>query len=186
MGLTVKTIESQREKQIPGKGDFISYRLTVTDGTTETPNVELFQKKESVPPEVGKTYENWSIETGQYGPKVKKEPRAGGFGGPPRQRDPKETAAIQRQHSQSVAVEYLIFRAQTDEEIPAEWLTRDGLRDLIDWFQRDIEWGVRLAEQPGYGKEPKRKDAVPTGRSDIPESAPSEFVHPEPRERQFS
>lgn len=167
MALTVTAIESQRDKTIPGKGDFISYRLTVTDGTTETQNVELFQKKDSVPPEVGKTYENWSVESSQYGPKIKKEPRTGGFGARPR--DPKESARIVRQHSQEMAIRWTAL-AHARGLLPEEFKLPD-LEQIVDWFQRDVE-----KEAPQYGQR-KIKDAVPTGQSDVPGPAQGEFEH---------
>lgn len=177
MPLTVTMLESQRDVDLKDKGWFTSYKVTVNDGSTETAGAELFQRKDSVPPKVGDVIDG-TLEPGKYGPKIRKNAKPGGFGGGPRQRDPKETAAIQRQHSQSVAVEYLIFRAQLDDELPKEWLTRDGLRDLIDWFQEDIEYGVRLSQQPSYGKPRKIKDTVQTGKSDIPAPADGDFKHP--------
>jgi hypothetical protein len=164
--LTVTAIESQRDKELPGKGTFVSYKLTVDDGTTTTANVELFQKKDSIPPEVGKSYENWSLEQSQYGMKIKK---AGGFGGAgPRQRDPKESARIVRQHSQEMAIHWTAL-AHSRGMLPEAFKLPD-LEQIVDWFQRDVE-----REPPQYG-ERKVKDAVPTGQSDLGDD-PS-FKHP--------
>lgn len=176
MAVTVNMIESEREKDLPGKGTFVSYKLTVQDGTREVQGVELFQKKDSVPPKVGETYENWKVEDSQYGKKIKKEPRTGvgGF----RPRDPRETAAIQRQHSQEMAVRVASAAGWFEGLNPETPAGQDKLKlvaRLSDWFQRDIQRGVNL-EQYGSSKEEVRKDPKRTGASDVPADA-GEFVH---------
>lgn len=158
-------------------GQFFAYKITLKDPTGRVhENVEWSRKSSSAAPQVGESVEG-ELETktvnAASGPfqvtKFRKAQQAGSGGFRPR--DPKETAAIQRQHSQSVAVEYLKYRA-TLGGIPDEWKTRDGLRDLIDWFQRDIEHGVRLALY-GSPLPETRRDLERTGVSDLPEDAPT-------------
>jgi hypothetical protein len=168
--LTVQEVLSATDKDLPGKGMFTSFKVKLESGEL----AELFQRKDSVPPKPGDQIDG-TLEQSQYGLKIRKVAKIGGSG--PRQRDPKETAAIQRQHSQSVAVEFLKAKIQAGamEGFPST----DQLRQLIDWFQRDIEWGVRLAEAPGYGQEQKAKTPPkkPAPASDVPTAGEGEFVH---------
>lgn len=157
MPLTVTAIESSKDKELPGKGTFTSWKLTVTDGTTETAGAELFQRKDSVPPTVGQVIDG-TLEQSQFGWKVKKTAKMGGGGGF-RPRDPKETAAIQRQHSQEMAVRWTAI-AQSRGLLP-ESFTIQNLKQVIDWFERDIS-----DHAPPYGTN-KVKDTVQTGRSDL-------------------
>lgn len=170
--LTVQEVLDAKDKDLPGKGMFTSYKLKLQTGET----AELFQRKDSVPPKAGDSIDG-TLEQGQYGLKVKKNAKLGGGGFRPR--DPKETAAIQRQHSQSVAVEFLKAKVAAGalEEFPG----MDKFRVLVDWFQRDIEWGVRLASNPGYGQEqkPKAPPSKPAPVSDVPGAGDGEFVHPQ-------
>lgn len=177
--------ENTREWSSQQGGPMVAYKMTVKDPTgAEVTNVEWSRKKDSPAPKVGETVDGeiatQTVDTRNGPMQVRKFKKAqqGGFGGGGyRPRDPAETAAIQRQHSQSVAVEYLRYRAMLGD-VPGEWKTRDGLRELIDWFQRDIEDGVRLSQQPGYGQPRRVREPVKTAGSDVPEPAPGEFEHP--------
>lgn len=154
-------------------GAMKAYRIDVTGPRGEENGVEWSRKASSEVPTVGQTIDG-DIEQGQYGPKFKAARQASGFGGP-RQRDPKETAAIQRQHSQSAAVEFLKAKIQAGA-LEGDFPSMDNFRWLVDWFQRDIEWGVRLASAPEYGREWKAKDQQRTGGTDVP-AEPDQFVH---------
>lgn len=134
--LTVKEVVSQREKTIEGKGTFVSYRLNVDQDGTLIQGAELFQKQETPAPKPGDTIDG-TIETDEkFGPKIKKAQKFTGGGGW-RPRDPKETAAIQRQHSQEMALRYLTVRA-SQGKLPEDF-KMDQLRTIIDWFQADID-----------------------------------------------
>src|SRR5690242_13876910 len=98
--LTVQEVISAQDKDLPGKGMFTSYKLALQSGQT----AELFQRKDSPAPVAGQVIDG-TLEQSQYGLKIKKNAKLGGGG--PRQRDPRETAAIQRQHSQEMALRYL-------------------------------------------------------------------------------
>lgn len=167
MPLTVTAIESQREKNIPGKGDFISWKLTVKDDTGEHSGVELFQRKDSVPPAVGQVIDG-TIEQGQFGPKIRKAAKmGGGFG---RQRDPKESARIVRQHSQEMAIRWTVV-AHSRGLLPETFKLND-LEQVIDWFQRDVE------KEPVQLGKARVKDTVKTGESDLGQPAQADFEHP--------
>ena len=71
----------------------------------------------------------------------------GGGGGGGRQRDPKESAQIQRQHSQEMALRYAAIRAEK-EMLPEPFKLGD-LRAVIDWFEEDIAQSVALRQPDG-------------------------------------
>lgn len=177
--------ENTREWTNQAGGRMVDYKLTVKDPSgAEVSQVELTQKPETAVPQVGQTIDGdiqtRTIDTARGPMQVKKLKRAqqagGGFGGS-RQRDPKETAAIQRQHSQSAAVAFLAAKVAAGA-LEGPFPSMDQFRLLIDWFQRDIEDGVRLSQQPGYGQPRRVKEPVKTGGSDVPEPAAAEFEHP--------
>lgn len=177
--LTVKAIESKRDKELAGKGSFHSYKLTVEENGTEHTGVELFQKADSIPPSVGQQIDG-TLEDGPYGKKIKKAQRLGGPGGGGfRPRDPKESAAIQHQHSQEMAVRVAIAAGWFKEPFDPTSLEGKTLLDLTgrlaSWFRRDIDRGVKEATQT-YGQPPVRKDTHPTGQSDVPDEGG--FTHP--------
>jgi hypothetical protein len=69
-----------------------------------------------------------------------KRPGRGGFGGP-RKRDPAETKAIQRQHSQEMALRFAALvwddAASQQYKMNPEALLGD-IKSFTDWFQEDI------------------------------------------------
>jgi hypothetical protein len=122
-------------------GPMKSYRvnLKAADGAATT-NVELSQKADTPPPAVGGSVDGTIDTSGEYGPKFKKEFQQGGRGGGGRPRDPAETAAIQRQHSQHMALLYVQAKAAAGE-LPAEFKPSQ-LTPIINWFDTDIQVGV--------------------------------------------
>lgn len=74
-------------------------------------------------------------------PPTAKRPSRGGFGGG-RRRDPAETKAIQRQHSQEMALRALCLLAECGGlDSAAKDDLRAELVDWADWFDRDISRG---------------------------------------------
>ena len=71
-----------------------------------------------------------------YPPKLKKDrpPGVGGFGGRPR--DPKETAAIVRQHSQHMTLLYL--QAKAAQGAIVQFPSMEEIRKVVDWFDADV------------------------------------------------
>ncbi len=131
-------------------GPMKSYRVNlVDDGGTATMNVELAQKATTPVPAVGGTVDGTIDTSGQYGPKFKKAQQFGGGGGG-RPRDPAETAAIHRQHSQHMALLYVQAKAAAGE-LP-EGFKPSQLAPIINWFDDDIRVGVdrwKAAQQGG-------------------------------------
>jgi hypothetical protein len=172
--LTVQEVISATDKDLPGKGWFTSYKLVLQSGET----AELFQRKDSVPPKAGDQIDG-TLEQSQYGLKIKKNAKLTGPGGP-RQRDPRETAAIQRQHSQGMAVQVAVaagwFKQDWNPHNEQDAATLKDLARLTDWFQRDIQRGVNL-EMYGSKRDETRKEPVRTGESDVP-SDTTGFEHP--------
>lgn len=168
------------EREKPWSGDYgamIDYTVTLKDSDgKEHAGVVVAQKEKTPPVTVGQTLTG-TVEPGKWGPKFKKEQlQGGGGGGGFRPRDPKETAAIQRQHSQEMALRFMgaIDLSAAVEGKSASEVLEQVLKPLISWFQRDIDAGVNLAM---YGsKEEKRKEPTRTGASDVP-AKPEEFVH---------
>jgi hypothetical protein len=172
--LTVQEVISATDKDLPGKGWFTSYKLVLQSGET----AELFQRKESPPPKAGDLIDG-VVEDGPYGKKIRKNAKLGAGGGF-RPRDPKETAAIQRQHSQDMAVQIAVaagwFKQDWNPHNEQDAATLKDLARLTDWFQRDIQRGVNL-EMYGSKRDETRKEPVRTGESDVP-SDTTGFEHP--------
>lgn len=109
--------------------------LLLTDGDGKAQEAEWFTRATTQVPAEGQQLEG-TLEPGPYGLKFKKAPVATGFGG--RARDPRETAAIQRQHSQEMALRALTVRVAQGEQFDRDsfW---EALRAAIDWFEQDIQ-----------------------------------------------
>jgi hypothetical protein len=119
-----------------GSGQFnVDYTLTVDqhDGP-----VTLTQKPETAPPVPGQVVEG-TLEPAKvagYPPKLKKAQQFVGGGGGLRARDPKETAAIVRQHSQHMCLLYLQAKAQ--QGAITQFPAMEEIRKVIDWFDADV------------------------------------------------
>lgn len=145
------TIESATQKRtdihLEGKGEFQDITLVLVDGD-EKKTASWFTKATTPLPAAGARMDfdlSWDEKFSQW--KAKRVPAAG-FGGPGgpgggRPRSPEETAAIQRQHSQHMALLYVQAKAAVGA-VPEDFKP-DDMRPIIDWFDRDIQHGVRLA-----------------------------------------
>lgn len=80
MQYTIKAVSPKTREYSTKFGDFISYRLKLSDTADDTV-VELSQKADSRPPQVGDILEGTIDMSAQYGPKFKKDFGGGGFGG---------------------------------------------------------------------------------------------------------
>ncbi len=147
--LTITEVEVSKE--LPGwqgKGAKV-FRYTV-EGDERRP--EDFVPNGSEPKKVGDTIEG--IEDSDYGPKVKKAQRNGRGGGG---RSPADTKAIQRQHSQEMALRReanIIARGHKPYD-------GDQLRSVINWFEEDIKGKNRGVFWDGFS------DDVPGDESDL-------------------
>lgn len=117
-------------------GPMLSYKINVTDEAgAKTLAVEWARKKDSPAPVVGQTLDG-AIEPTDYGPKFKAAQGSFGGGGGGRQRDPKETAAIQRMAAHKAAVGLIQAKAQaglaTEEDFKPSKVAA-----LTDWFFDD-------------------------------------------------
>jgi hypothetical protein len=169
---TVIAAQKKADKPDKGYGPMQLIGLTLKDHMDQTQIAEWFTSASTPLPAEGSTIDGVLEHDPKFGLKFKK-PKAGGAAGGFRPRDPKETAAIQRQHSQSAAVAYLQAKATAGGLGSATFPGTEDLRALIDWFQRDIEFGVALAQQQGsYGTATRRETTVVTGASDVPSDGP--------------
>jgi hypothetical protein len=187
---TVTHVNDQSREYTDKFGPKKSWKMTLKDSAgAESTNVEWSRKPDSPGPTVGQELEGdirtETIDTRNGPMQVRKFKKAqtggGGGGGGFRPRDPRETAAIQRQHSQEMAVRvaasagWFNVVGGFDPKQQSGQGVLNNLARLSDWFQRDIERGVNLAM---YGsKEEKRKEPVRTGISDVPGN-PDDFEHP--------
>ncbi len=94
--------------------------------------VERLAKPQTPLPAVGSAIEG-EIEDTKWGKRFKPE-RAGNSG--PRRRDPAETRAIQRQHSQEMALRYIAAKVATGKLAN---FTFDDVVKLTGAFERDVQ-----------------------------------------------
>lgn len=133
--------EVEVAKEMPdwqGKGAKV-FRYTV-EGDERRP--EDFVVNGTEPKKVGDTIPG--IEDGDYGPRVKKAPKAGGFGA----KSPAQEQRIVRQHSQEMACRVIAVLGR----LPSE----EEFKNLIQWFVDDA-----------YGKMKGGTNAWPMN-SDVP------------------
>lgn len=107
MNYTVKAVNSSREWESQAGGQMISYKLALEGDGKLVGDVELAQKKATPAPTVGQSIDG-TIESTNYGPKLKKDFAGGGKsfgGGGGRAKDPSERRSIERQVAFKGAVE---------------------------------------------------------------------------------
>ena len=157
---------AEHKKAVDGRnGPMQVINLRLSDGSNEHV-AEWFTKAATEVPSPNTRLEG-TLEAGQYGLKFKKAYNGAGGGGRPR--DPKDTAAIVRQHSQHMAVLLLQAKAQAGI-LAAEELTPAKLKQLTDFFDDDVAAGVeRKHPTPGMVRGlPVRNEPVRTGAPDVP------------------
>jgi len=136
--------------------------LTLSDGTT-THEAEWFTSQTTPIPQPG-TRGEWILEPSQYGLKAKK-PRTGAPGGGGfRPRDPKESSAIQRQHSQEMALRLLAVQV-TRGQLTEGTDIKATIKGYADWFDDDIAAGVerKHPSQKLVNGLPVHNEPEPTG-----------------------
>jgi hypothetical protein len=116
-------------------GQFQTYTLTL-EGVDKP--ADLNQKVETAPPAIGSTMDLTLTPDPKYPAKMKakKVYVASGAGSGGFQRSPEESAKMQRQHSQEMALRYAAIRAEK-EMLPEPFKLAD-LKSVIDWFEKDI------------------------------------------------
>jgi hypothetical protein len=159
------TIEAAaHKKDMPPKEGFKPSQiiaLGLGDGTNSH-EAEWITSKDTDPASLVGTRISGTLESTQYGLRFKKDRPA--FGGAPRQRDPKDTASIVRQHSQHMTLLLLNAKA-TAGKLTDEDLTPGKLKTLTDFFDDDVAAGVeRKHPTPGMVRGlPVRNEPERTG-----------------------
>lgn len=117
------------------------FRVACTDGTVAETN-----KQSEEPPKVGDRYTKLlqpkvGAPEGAL-PSLREKEYEGGNGSGPRSsgggkaRSPEETKAIQRQHSQEMALRWTAVQASRGK-VPDDF-AYEQLKPIIDWFEKDI------------------------------------------------
>lgn len=133
-----KVITAEHKKDVTtDKGAFQVIALAL-DANGVIEGAEWFAKKTTAIPAPGDILTG-TLEQSQYGKKFKRAPA--GFGGGPRQEDPKRQAMIVRQHSQTAAISLLqlmhtigvVDMGKTKAEV------FQTLTTTIDWLDTDAK-----------------------------------------------
>jgi hypothetical protein len=188
MSYTVLAVSPDTEEWNNKAGKaMVSYKVKFTEHADKV--VKWNQSATTAPPQVNQAVEGDIDWNAQYMPKFTRhyaKPDGGNFdggggGGTWKPRDPAEIAAIQRQHSQEMALRFLAVNGEavkaTNGKRAFEALDA-VVKPLIDWFQRDVNAGVELAKKDGETKQSygQPKDIERTGQSDAPVQ-PEQFTH---------
>lgn len=131
MQYKVTRVGAPREWTSQHGGVFLSYLLDV-EGADKP--VELSQKPETPAPTVGQSLDLELSPHPRFEDrlKAKKIQAAFGGGGAPRPEDPVRSARILRQHSQEMALRYLVAKGVRE-------FTWDQLMKLVDAFDADVQ-----------------------------------------------
>jgi hypothetical protein len=160
MNCKVLTVSEARRWEWPkDSGQFNEdYELTLEG--QDKPAI-LTQKPTTAPPKVGDTLDLDLEPHPRFDGKLKakrvRQFQGGGGGG----KSPEQQNAIQRQHSQEMALRYAAIRAEKGQ-LPEPFSLED-LRKVIDWFENDINPAGR---QPTVKGLPVRNEPVQTGAPD--------------------
>lgn len=128
MAYTVEEIKARESKTTKAGKPFTKYLLSLV-GEGDVP----FADFQNLNPQPGQTLEGFEIKDEGFGKELRK---VGGNGRKPMGRSPADTKAIQRQHSQEMALRYLTLKAQIG--VVKEDFTMEQLGKIIDWFEKDI------------------------------------------------
>jgi len=124
---TVKEIRATKPWKSPdGTRERVYYDVLVNE---RDGNVNLGRNPGN-PVEIGMTLDGDLEADGRGGWKFKATRNGFGSGRP---RDPQESARIQRQHAQEMALRYAAIKAKTDLKLD------DDFRKVIDWFDADTK-----------------------------------------------
>lgn len=121
-------------------GPMVAHKVKI-EGEQGSGLVEIKQKPETPPPTMGQTLQGEIMQKPGFTPEFKKDkPAYSGQsnGGGSRPRDPKETAAIVRQHSQHMAILWAAV-LQKEGLQPNPDSFKPWLKGLIDWFDSDVQ-----------------------------------------------
>lgn len=131
---TFTVASAAKKKDVPGQhGPMQVIALTLDDGTGEPKAAEWFTKATTPLPQAGSTLEGELTKDPQFGWKFKRAQNQNGAGF--RQRDPRETAQIVRQHSQRMALMYVHAKAVVGA-LPADFKPSD-LLPIVQFFFDD-------------------------------------------------
>jgi hypothetical protein len=171
-------VAAEHKKDMPAKEGFKPSQiisLVLSDGPNRH-EAEWITSKDTDPSSLVGQRKGFTLESTQYGIRAKADRPAFGGGGM-RPRDPKETSAIVRQHSQHMAV--LLLQAKATAGVLGEHdLTPAKIKQLTDFFDDDVAAGVeRKHPSPGMVKGlPVRNEPERTGAPDVqvePYAAPA-------------
>lgn len=137
---TYTVVKAEQKKTINGQhGELVVWGLTLRNGDGKEAQVETVSKPTTTYSE-GQSVEG-EVSNSDYGLKFKRAMSGGGGfrgGG----RSPADTKAIQRQHSQEMALRLLSLEAQLGARTTVSF---DEVSKLADQFDRDIANGKAAA-----------------------------------------
>jgi hypothetical protein len=192
--------DSPRQWGGPPHGPFLDYTIRFVEHPEQ--DVGWSRKPSSQAPQAGQTVEGHIVWDAPVRPKFKQDQANQGGATTPtgsapitsgqtygtstgstwKPRDPADTAAIQRQHCQKVAVQVAEaagwFGNGFDPGDSAGQAKLKLVQKLATWFQRDIQNGVRIAAEDATTKQEygERKDTQQTGVSDVPTPNLADFA----------
>jgi hypothetical protein len=156
---------AEEKKKFDGKyGPMVVFtlRLKGSDGIEHT--AEWLTKATTPLPATGTSLEG-DLEDGQYGKSFKKAKPANGFSGGGM--SPERQAAVQRQHSQEMAIRAVALLTQ--EVKPTTDALRASIREWTDWFDADVNQASPNASQDGGANPP----SLPASSSSAGPSEPA-------------
>jgi hypothetical protein len=169
----VTAVSEPRRWEWPKDSGQFNEDYTLTLEGVDKPAI-LTQKPSTAPPQPGAKLDLTLEPHKRFEDKLKaSRVRQGAFGGGAAM-SPERTNAIQRQHSQEMALRYAAIKG--NKELLPDPFTLEDLRKVIDWFEKDISPDARQKTAKGL---PVRNEPVRTGApepttpsADYPEEHP--------------
>lgn len=133
-----KLHSAEKVKKLPPsgqRGELQVWKVELESVDGDKIEAEQLTKPDNSPGDIG-GFVDGTITNSEYGPKFRKDaaPREGRGG-----RSPQETAAIQTQHSQEMALRLLAIKYPPGQ-LPENW--RDQVMAVTDYFDDQITRGV--------------------------------------------
>lgn len=168
--MTLYTVEKAKDAGLrdnPRGGQLRKWYVAFRDPAGNVTTDVYWQRKPESTVEVGESFEG-AIEDGDYGPRFRMATKdqggggSGGGGGMP----PERQRAIQRQHSQEMAIRTLAYVAQhfPGAQPDGTGAIRAELQDWADFFDRDVEsvsQGAPESSSSGAGQNSPGASAPP-------------------------
>jgi hypothetical protein len=146
-----RVVQAEAVRQLPAKDNWPAKRVvhyTLEAGGNETLATDFIKVDDPIP-EVGSTIEAELGEQDNFdkGRRKLRRPKQGGSG-PMRKRDPSETRAIQRQHSQEMALRFIAIKAGIGK-LPDGDFDFASVVKITDAFERDLAPPPAASDVPG-------------------------------------